>query len=211
MFDDIKKAILEGDVEKTEDLIKKAFAEDLDPMDIINKGCIPGVEKAGELFEAGEMFLPELITAGEATKSAMDMLLPEVKKNEGEWKSAGTYVIGTVAGDVHDIGKTIVSSMLSASGFEVIDLGIDVPTERFVDEVRQKEPDILGLSALLTSTMPKQKEVIEALRKEGLRDKVKVFVGGAPVTIAWAEKIGADGYAEDAVAAVKLAKRVVEG
>jgi len=211
MFDDIKKAITEGMVDETKDLVNKALAEGLDPMEIINKGCIPGVEKAGELFEAGEMFLPELISAGEATKVAMDILLPEVKNSEGEWKSAGTYVIGTVEGDVHDIGKTIVSSMLSASGFEVIDLGIDVPTKRFVDVVKEKKPDILGLSALLTITMPKQKEVIDALKEEGLRDKVKVFVGGAPVTAAWAEQIGADGYAEDAVAAVKIAKSAIEG
>ncbi|HOA35759.1 MAG TPA: corrinoid protein [Bacillota bacterium] len=210
MFEKIKAAILDGDVEETAALVKKALADGLEPLEVLNKGCIPGIEKAGALFEAEEFFLPELITAGEATKAAMELLLPELRKKEDAWQSAGKFVIGTVEGDMHDIGKSIVASMLSAAGFEVFDLGIDVSAERFIEEIKTKEPDFLGLSALLTSTMPKQQEVIDALKEAGLRDKVKVFVGGAPVSSEWAEKIGADGYAEDAVAAVKLAKKSKE-
>lgn len=209
MFAEIKAAILDGDVEKTETLVKKALAEGIDPLEVLNQGCIPGIEKAGALFEAEEFFLPELITAGEATKAAMGLLLPELKKKEGAWKSAGKFVIGTVEGDMHDIGKSIVASMLSAAGFEVNDLGIDVSTERFIEEVKTNQPDFVGLSALLTSTMPKQQEVVDALKEAGLRERVKVLVGGAPVSSDWAEKIGADGYAEDAVAAVKLAKKIL--
>lgn len=206
LYAEIKTAILDGDEEKTVALVKKALAGAMEPLEILNQGCIPGIEKAGALFEAEEFFLPELITAGEATKAAMDLLLPELKKTEGSWKSAGKFVIGTVEGDMHDIGKSIVASMLSAAGFEVTDLGIDVSTDRFIEEVKASRPDFVGLSALLTSTMPKQKDVVDALREAGLRDQVKVLVGGAPVSSDWAEKIGADGYAEDAIAAVRVAK-----
>jgi len=206
LYAEIKKAILDGDEEKTVALVKKALAEAKEPLEILDQGCIPGIEKAGALFEAEEFFLPELITAGEATKAAMDLLLPELKKTEGSWKSAGKFVIGTVEGDMHDIGKSIVASMLSAAGFEVTDLGIDVSTDRFIEEVKAAKPDFVGLSALLTSTMPKQKDVVDALKEAGLRDQVKVLVGGAPVSSDWAKKIGADGYAEDAIAAVRVAK-----
>lgn len=206
LYEEIKTAILDGDEEKTAVLVKKALAESMEPLEILNRGCIPGIEKAGALFEAEEFFLPELITAGEATKAAMDLLLPELKKTEGSWKSAGKFVIGTVEGDMHDIGKSIVASMLSAAGFEVTDLGIDVSTERFIEEIKVGRPDFVGLSALLTSTMPKQKDLVDALKEAGLRDQVKVLVGGAPVSSDWAKKIGADGYAEDAIAAVRVAK-----
>ena len=210
MFEKIKQAILEGEADITVDLVKKALAEGIDPLEILNKGCIPGVERAGELFEAEEFFLPELITAGEATKAAMEILMPELQnKKTGGWQSLGKVVIGTVEEDMHDIGKSIVASMLTAAGFEVVDLGVDVSCQRFIEEIKKQSPAIVGLSALLTSTMSKQQEVIKALESEGLRGQVKVLVGGAPVTGAWAEKIGADGYAEDAVAAVKLAKKIL--
>lgn len=208
MYEDIKKQILEGETEQTVELVKKALAEGTDPLDILNKGCIPGVEKAGELFEAEEFFLPELITAGEATKAAMDVLIPELKKSQPDWKSRGKIVIGTVEGDMHDIGKSIVASMLSAAGFEVIDMGIDVSAQNFAEKIKETSPNLLGLSALLTSTMRKQKDVIEMLEEEGLKNEVKVMIGGAPVTQAWADEIKADGYAEDAVTAVKLAKQL---
>jgi corrinoid protein of di/trimethylamine methyltransferase len=209
MLNQIKKAILEGEIDSVQDLVKKALEEGTDALEVLNKACIPAVEKAGLLFEAGDYFLPELIAAGETTKTAMDILLPEVKGRKEKWKSVATFLIGTVEGDVHDIGKTIVASMLSASGFDVIDLGIDVSTEKFVETVREMKPEFVGLSALLTSTMPKQKTVIEALKTAGLREDVKVFVGGAPVTESWAKSIGADCYAQDAVAAVKIAKRLI--
>lgn len=209
MFEEIKKAILEGEEEITRDLVQKAIDDGIAPLDLLNKACIPGIERAGELFEAEEFYLPELITAGEATRAAMDIIVPALQSSNTEWKRVGKVVIGTVEGDMHDIGKSIVSSMLTASGFDVIDLGIDVSAERFVEEVKKEVPGILGLSALLTSTMKRQQDIIEALVEAGLKDKVKVLVGGAPVTREWAERIGADGYAEDAVAAVKLAKSIV--
>jgi corrinoid protein of di/trimethylamine methyltransferase len=209
MFEEIKKAILEGEEEITRDLVQKAIDAGIAPLDILNEACIPGVERAGELFEAEEFYLPELITAGEATRAAMDIIVPALQSSNTEWKRVGKVVIGTVEGDMHDIGKSIVSSMLTATGFDVIDLGIDVSTDRFVEEVLKEVPGILGLSALLTSTMKRQQDIIEALVEAGLKDKVKVLVGGAPVTQEWAERIGADGYAEDAVAAVKLAKSIV--
>jgi corrinoid protein of di/trimethylamine methyltransferase len=209
MFEEIIQAILEGEEEKTVALVKQALAEGTDPLDLLKKACIPGVEKAGDLFEAEEFFLPELITAGEATRAAMDILVPVLQNAKTEWKRLGKVVIGTVQGDMHDIGKSIVASMMTAAGFEVIDLGIDVSTERFIAELKKSEPHILGLSALLTSTMIRQQELIEELKKAGLKEKVKVIVGGAPVTHDWAERIGADGYAEDAVGAVKLAKSIV--
>lgn len=209
MFEEIKNAILEGEEELVSDLVQKALNEGTGPLDLLNKACIPGIEKAGDLFEAEEFYLPELITAGEATRAAMDIIVPALQGSNTEWKRIGKVVIGTVEGDMHDIGKSIVSSMLTASGFDVIDLGIDVSADHFVEEVKKEVPGILGLSALLTSTMKRQQEIIEALVEAGLKDKVKVLVGGAPVTREWAEKIGADGYAEDAVAAVKLAKSIV--
>jgi corrinoid protein of di/trimethylamine methyltransferase len=206
VLEKIRKAILEGEEEVAEQLVRQALGSGMDAMEILNQACIPGVEKAGALFEEGNFFLPELIAAGQATKTAMSIIMPEVRGRAGEWKCLAKFVIGTVQGDVHDIGKTIVASMLSASGFEVIDLGIDVPTAKFVKVVEENRPEFLGLSALLTSTMPRQKEVIEALQQAGFRDKLKVIVGGAPVTDSWAQRIGADGYAADAVAVVKMAK-----
>lgn len=209
MFEEIKNAILEGEEELVSDLVQKALNEGIGPLELLDKACIPGIEKAGDLFEAEEFYLPELITAGEATRAAMDIIVPVLQSSNTEWKRIGKVVIGTVEGDMHDIGKSIVSSMLTASGFDVIDLGIDVSADCFVKEVKKEVPGILGLSALLTSTMKRQQEIIEALVEAGLKDKVKVLVGGAPVTREWAEKIGADGYAEDAVAAVKLAKSII--
>ncbi|HIE22643.1 MAG TPA: cobalamin-binding protein [Candidatus Korarchaeota archaeon] len=156
------------------------------------------------------MFLVQLIVAGEASKSVTSKYLePLIKETGGRRETLGRVLIGTVAGDIHEIGKNIVASMLTAAGFEVIDLGTDVPVEKFVEAVKKYEPDILGLSALLTTTMHVQKEVIEALKKADLRKKVKVIVGGSPVTKDWAEEIGADGYAENTVEAVKLAKKLV--
>lgn len=208
-FEQLNRAILEGALEETEDLVKRMLEEGVNPLEVMNKGCIPAMEKAGELFEAEEFFLPELIMASEAMKRAVKLLEPELAKRGTEKKIIGRVVIGTVEGDVHDIGKSIVASMLSAAGFEVYDLGVDVPGETFVARVKEVEADILGLSALLTTTMQRQREVIELLTEKGMRDKVKLIVGGAPVTRAWAEKIGADGYAEDAVNAVKVAREMI--
>jgi corrinoid protein of di/trimethylamine methyltransferase len=164
----------------------------------------------GDKYASGEYFLPNLIVSASGMKQAMALLEPELKARRQELKSAGTVVIGTVRGDIHEIGKSLVATMLAANGFEVHDLGVDVPVDAFVSRVRDAGANLVGLSALLTTTMHGQKDVIEALAKAGLRGQVKVMVGGAPVTKKWADDIGADGWAQDAVAAVDLASRLVK-
>jgi corrinoid protein of di/trimethylamine methyltransferase len=182
LFEELQKAILEGDTEKSARLVRDGLRAGKEPLEIIDRGCVPGAEKAGELFEAEEFFLPELIMAGEAMKTAMSILEPELRRVNSERKRLGRVVVGTVEGDVHDIGKSIVASMLAGAGFEVIDLGVDVPASRFLDEVRRSLANLVGLSALLTSTMSRQEEIVKALDAEGLGGRVKVMVGGAPVT-----------------------------
>ncbi|MCK4804402.1 MAG: corrinoid protein, partial [Spirochaetes bacterium] len=167
-----------------------------------------GIRIVGEKFGCGEMFLPDLMMAVEAMKAGMDILQPELDKRKIRKKSRGTVMIGTVFGDIHDIGKSIVATMLEMNGYEVIDLGINISTETFVKKIRELNPDILGLSAMLATTMREQKEVIETVKKEGLRDRIKILVGGAPVSEQWAEEIGADGYGANAEMAVQLVKRL---
>ncbi|RLG39436.1 MAG: cobalamin-binding protein [Thermoproteota archaeon] len=205
----IKEALLAFDPDKLEEAVKKSLEGGHSALDIIN-ALTSALKVVGDMFEKGEIFLVQLIVAGEASKNVTSKYLEPLIKEAGEKRETlGRVVIGTVAGDIHEIGKNIVASMLTAAGFEVIDLGTDVPVEKFVEAVRQYKPDILGMSALLTTTMHVQEEVIEALKRESLRDKVKVMVGGSPVTQSWADEIGADGYAEDAVEAVKLAKKLI--
>ncbi len=163
----------------------------------------------GELFERGEFFLPELVQGAEAMKAAVAVLQPTLDASSEGRRTLGLAVAGTVAGDIHEIGKTIVCSMLSAAGFTVTDVGCDVAVDTFVDRVKELKPDLLLLSALLTTTMPNQRKTIEALKSAGVRDGVKVMIGGAPTTRAWADEIGADGYAEDAIEAVAVAKTVL--
>ncbi len=209
LLEEIQTAVLEGEIEEGEALAHKVLEEGLDPLEAIEKGFVLGINRVGALYEEGEMFLPELVAAAEVMKEALAVLEPEMLKTKQARKILGKVVIGSVAHDIHDIGKDIVASMLTAAGFEVHNLGIDVPGDTFVARVRELEPDILGMSALLTTTMPEQQNVIEVLREEGLRKGVKVMVGGAPVNREWAEAIGADGFAEDAVEAVKVAKTLV--
>ena len=209
LFAAMRQSIIDGEPEIVEKLAREALALGIDPLDAINHGFVQGVNFVGEQFGAGDMFLPDLVMAGEAMKMAVTVLEPEMKRRGSQREKLGTVVLGTVKGDIHEIGKTLVMTMLSASGFQVHDLGVDVPAERFVAKVREVNADLVGLSALLTTTMPGQRIVIDALVKEGLRAKVKVMVGGAPVSHAWAKEIGADGYGEDAMAAVALAKRLV--
>ncbi len=205
----IKEAVLSFDPDKLEEAVKKSLESGYGALEIIN-ALTSALKVVGDMFERGEIFLVQLIVAGESSKNVTSKYLePLIKKEGGKREALGRVVIGTVAGDIHEIGKNIVASMLTSAGFEVIDLGTDVPVEKFVDAVRKYKPDILCLSALLTTTMHVQKEVIEALKRAGLREKVKVVVGGSPVTLSWAEEIGADGYAEDAVEAVRLAKKLV--
>jgi corrinoid protein of di/trimethylamine methyltransferase len=205
----MRQAVIDGDVDLARELARGAIAAGLDPLQAINQGFAPGVHYVGEQFGLGEMFLPELVLGGEAMKAAVEVLEPELARRGAARASLGRVILGTVHGDVHEIGKTLVYTMLSASGFEVHDLGVDVPTARFVEQVRELKPDVVGLSALLTTTLPGQREVIEALQQAGLRQQLKVVVGGAPVSQQWANEIGADGYGEDAMRAVTLLRTLL--
>ncbi|MEM4474638.1 MAG: corrinoid protein [Candidatus Bathyarchaeia archaeon] len=205
----IEKAVYEGDCDSVKALCERALKENISPSLILEKGLIAGLRKIGEEWARGEAFLPSVLSSAAAMKEGISIIEPEMIKRKEKAKYLGKVIIGTVKGDIHDIGKNLVAVMLSAEGFEVHDLGVDVPENLFVEKVREIRPDIIGLSALMTSTMIEQKTVIDALKRAGLRDFVKVMVGGAPVTARWAEEIGADGYAENAYEAVKLAKRLV--
>jgi len=205
----LAEAVVEGDAEKSEETAKKTVELGLDPLQVLDEGIIKPLREIGDRFGRGEIFLTDLVMSAEAAKVPMEVLVAEIKRRGREVGYLGRVVLGTVAGDIHDIGKNIVGALLSVEGFEVIDLGADVPTEKFVEKVRELKPNILGLSALLTVTMPVQREVIEALKEAGLRDTVKVMVGGAPVTAEWAEEIGADAYGADAIDAVKKAKKLI--
>jgi corrinoid protein of di/trimethylamine methyltransferase len=207
-IDEIVDAIIHLNGNRVTELALKAVAEGIAPLRVINDGLSAGLRKVGDLFAEEEMFLPELITAANMVSQTMDKMKPHLASGEG-FKRKGLYVIATVEGDVHDIGKNLVSLLLSASGYEVVDLGKDVPAEKIVEKVKELSPDALGLSALLSTTMPAQHRVIQAIEEAGIREKVKVMVGGAPVTRNWAEKIGADGFAEDAASAVKEADRIL--
>lgn len=209
IYNQLTQAVIDGDEELAETLTRQALDRGLNPLDIINQGLTPGIDVVGEKFGCGEYFLPHLVMAGNAMKAAMGLLDPALKASGATRETLGTVVLGTVAGDIHEIGKSLVATMLTASGFVVHDLGVDVPTERFVEKVRESEANLLGLSALLTTTMSVQRKIIDALKEAGLREQVKVMLGGAPVSRQWAEEIGADGYAEDAAGAVNLARRLV--
>jgi len=204
----LKDAVMNYDVEGAVEASKEVIKTGFDPLKAIEQGLGEGLKIVGEKFEAGELFLPMLMIAAQAMKESLAILEPTLAKGASR-KVAGKVVIGTVEGDIHDIGKSIVAAMLTANGFEVHDIGCDAPTSKFVEKVKEVNPNIIGMSALLTTTMPKMTEVIDALKKEGLRGKVKVIIGGAPVSAAWAEQIGADSYGEDAMAAVDVAKKLV--
>ena len=201
-------AIVAGDKAGAVALAADAVRSGADLLEVIEKGYVPGLQKVGELWEQGDYFLPELISSAEAMKAAMAVLEPELDRKKIEARTGGKVVIGTVEGDIHDIGKNLVASMLQAGGFEVFDLGADVKLERFIEKAEAVGAQIICLSALLTTTMTNQKRLIGLLRDRGLRDKYKVLVGGAPASRKWADEIGADGYAENAVAAVKLVRTI---
>ena len=209
LFKQMAQSIIDGEKEVAEELAMKAIEVGIPPLDAITKGFVVGVNYIGDLFGKGEAFLPELVMAGEAMKAAVAVLEPELKKLGEAREMMGRVVLATVEGDIHEIGKTLVGTMLSASGFEVVDLGVDQPAEKIIGKALEINANIIGMSALLTTTMVRQREVIEELDKEGLRPRIKVMVGGAPITKDWAEKIKADGTSEDAIGAVQLAKRLV--
>ncbi len=211
LFDSLTQAVIAGDPEGAVELARQALADGLDPLEVINRGLVPGIQYTGEQFAAGEMFLPDLMLAAEAMQRAIRLLEPEMARRGTRRQVLGRVVIGTIQGDIHEIGKNLVGTMLSAGGFEVYDLGVDVPPLRFAEKAREVGADIVGVSALLTTTMVRQKEVIEALEELGLRPATRVMVGGAPVTRRWAEQIGADGFSEDALGAVLEAKRLMGG
>jgi corrinoid protein of di/trimethylamine methyltransferase len=210
LFAQLSQSLVDGDPEATVELTQEAIRSGIEPMALIQNGLMPGMQQVGEKFQCGEYFLPDLIIAADGMQKAMELLEPELVARQQTFESAGTVVLGPVKGDIHEIGKSLVSTMLSSSGFKVYDLGVDVPAERFIEKLQLTDANILGMSALLTTTMTVQRDVIEALDAAGLRGKVKVMVGGAPVTRSWAQEIGADGYAEDAMGAVQVARQLVE-
>ena len=203
----LAQTVIDGEPEDAEEQARLALEQGLDPLACINEGLSPGIDRVGELFATGEYFLPDLIMGGDAMKAALAILEPALAGDQ-ERKLLGRVVLGTVEGDLHEIGKTLVGTMLTANGFLVTDIGVDKSAAEFIAAIRESRATLVGASALLTTTMLQQQKLIEAIEEAGLRDQVKVMVGGAPITDSWAEKIGADGFAEDAISAVALAKRL---
>lgn len=203
----VLEAVVDGDVQEVTESTEKAVAAGIKPLEILNEGLVKGIEVVGERFAEGDYFLPDLILGAKAMDAGISVIEPLLTSEKREF--LGRVVMGTVEGDLHDIGKNIVIMMLKSSGFEVYDLGVDVPSKVFVDKVKELKPQVIGISALLTTTVNKQREVIELLQEEGLREQVKVIIGGAPINQAWSDKIGADGYGEDALSAVSLCKNLL--
>ncbi|MGO9201547.1 MAG: corrinoid protein [Limisphaerales bacterium] len=200
-------AVVRGDARTTQAITQQALAEGIDPLKLVNECMIPAMDEVGRRFECNEYFVPELLISARAMKSALELVRPILTARGDE--PMGRVAIGTVRGDLHDIGKNLVASLLEGGGFEVIDLGVNVAPEKFIATITEKQANIVAMSALLTTTMPAMKSTIEGLRQAGVRDKVKVLIGGAPITQQYADEIGADGYSESAVGAVALAKKAM--
>jgi corrinoid protein of di/trimethylamine methyltransferase len=209
-FSAMRQSIIDGAPDTASSLAQQALTAGTAPLDAIHNGYVPGMHDVGEQFARGQMFLPDMMASAEAMRAAMSILDPELRKLGTERPMAGTVVLGTTKGDIHEIGKILVGTLLTAHGFRVHDLGVDVSGEKFAAKARELNADIVGISALLTTTMRNQKSVIEALEKTGMRAQVKVMVGGAPVTRRWADEIGADGYAPNAMSAVTLARELMQ-
>jgi len=209
LLEAMAKSIVDGDSELSADLAHQAIDGGMHPLFAITNGFVIGVNTVGDAFGAGEAFLPELVMAGEAMKAAVAVLEPELLKGGNARAELGKVVMATVEGDIHEIGKSLVGTMLSASGFTVYDMGVDNPSDKIIAKALEVGADIIGLSALLTTTMIRQKEVINKLDAQGLRSKIKVMVGGAPITRDWVQRIEADGYSEDAIGAVQIAKQLM--
>jgi corrinoid protein of di/trimethylamine methyltransferase len=210
VLDELAASVEAIEPDKVMAFSKRAIDEGIDPTDIVEKGIARGLRRVGEKFEKGEAFLTDLVGAATAAKEAVDKILrPAMEKSQETQRSLGKIVLGTVSGDIHDIGKNIVGAMLFAAGFEVVDLGSDVPAETFLTSSTKVQANIVGSSALLSTTLPVQREIVNEFVKRKIRGQYKLLVGGAPATEKWARDIGADGYAPNALAAVKLAKRVL--
>lgn len=205
-YEQLSENVVDGNVSAVKALTQKTLDEGADPKEIINKGLLPGMSEVGELFKDGELFVPEVLVSAKAMNAGMDLLKPFLK--EGDIKKTGTCVVATVKGDLHDIGLKLVSMMMESAGYEIINLGVDVDSETIVSAVKEHKPDIVGMAAMLTTTMVNMKDTVEALKENGLYDGLKVIVGGSPVTDNFADEIGAQ-YAPDASSAVDLANRLM--
>lgn len=210
LFEEMTEAVVTGLPDKAQALAEQALGAGIDPLTAIEQGFKPGMDIVGQGFAEGELFIPDLVMSGEAMKAAVALLEEQLTKHKQQRKVLGRVVIGTVEGDIHEIGKTLVATMLTANDFEVHDLGVDVSPQRFVNAVREVDASVVGLSTLLTTTMPNQEAVIVALKEADLRDQVKVIIGGVPTSSEWAEEIEADGYAENATEAVAVFKALAQ-
>jgi len=206
-FEALNEAIIKGAMDSAEGETKKLLEAEKDPQEILNQGLIAAMDIVGERFSQGKLFVPQMLRSAKTMQQCVELLKPHFQ--EGQMSTKGKVIMGTVKGDLHDIGKNLVSMMMEGAGFSIIDLGVSVNPEIFVEKVRSEQPDILGLSALLSTTMPAMKQTIQALSEAGIKDSVKVMIGGAPVTANYAEEIGADAYASDAAAAVAEAKKLL--
>jgi len=204
ILEELSQALINGNAPKTKELTQKAIDDGAPPAQVLNEGLIVGMNEVGRRFKNNEFYVPEVLIAARAMHAAMSVLKPLLA--EGDIQPAGKVLIGTVKGDLHDIGKNLVAMMLEGAGFEVIDMGVDVSPEKFLNAVKERKPDLIALSALLTTTMPSMKTTIAALKEAGVRDQVKVMIGGAPLTQRYSDEIGADGYSPDAASAVDLAR-----
>jgi 5-methyltetrahydrofolate--homocysteine methyltransferase len=204
---ELYEAVVSGNAKATQAITQQALADGVDPLKLVNEYMVPAMDEVGRRFEANEYFVPELLISARAMKASLELIRP-ILTARGD-KPVGRVAIGTVKGDLHDIGKNLVASLLEGGGFEVIDLGVNVTPEKFIETVNAKQANIIAMSALLTTTMPSMKTTIDALKQAGVRGKVKVLIGGAPITQKYADEIGADGYSENAVGAVALAKKAV--
>lgn len=209
ILEDLRKSVIDGELESTQELVHKALAENISPEKILTDGLIAAMTEVGRMFENGEFFVPEMLISARAMKGGLAILRPQLAA--ANIKAIGKVAIGTVQGDLHDIGKNLVGMMLEGAGFEVIDLGVDVSPEKYVAAVKEHHPDLIGCSALLTTTMPRMKDILLALQTAGLRDMVKVMIGGAPVTEQYATDIGADIYAPNAASAADRARQSMQG
>jgi len=207
-MEDLVKAVIEGDGSTVSSLVVQGLDEGLNATTILSEGLTPGMATVGDLFHKGEYFLPEMLFSAKAMNCGLEHIESILSKSKSN--TLATVVVGTVKGDLHDIGKNIIAMIMKGAGFNVIDLGVDIPPERFIEAISEKKADIIALSALLSTTMPTMKNTVKAIAESGIKDQVKIIVGGAPITAQFADEIGADGYAEDAPGAINKAKELLQ-